>query len=271
MSRILAVFLLLVLNTSNGNLAEKPMVIIIPSFNNQAICIKNIQSAHQQQYNNFRIIYIDDASTDATYRVIKEYIETNQLQSRITLIHNDVNRGALYNLYHTIHTCADDEIMVTLDGDDWLKHDHVLQRLNQEYTDPNVWMTYGQCEFWPSGRLYCHPMPQEAIENHTIRQHCGCASHLRTFYAWLFKKIHLEDLLYHGTFFKVTWDKAMMAPMLEMSTPHHFRFIPDVLYVYNFVNPLSDANLYGELQRTYAKEIFNRKPYKPLDVLKETL
>jgi hypothetical protein len=48
------------------------------------------------------------------------------------LIRNPVRVGALENLYRCIHTCDDQEIVILLDGDDWLAHPRVLQTLNAD-------------------------------------------------------------------------------------------------------------------------------------------
>jgi hypothetical protein len=53
------------------------------------------------------------------------------------LIRNPVRVGALENLYRCIHTCDDQEIVILLDGDDWLAHPRVLQTLNAVYADPH--------------------------------------------------------------------------------------------------------------------------------------
>lgn len=246
-------------------IAQKPMVVIIPSYNNIKYYKKNLDSIFMQNYANYRVVYIDDCSKDGTYEAVKNYISERNFGNRVTLIKNEQNQGALSNLYHTIHSCKDHEIMVTVDGDDLLAHENVLSYLNKVYQDKNVWITFGQFVFWPAGNIgYCDDIPKDAIDNNEIRKHCGLATHLRTFYAGLFKKIKYEDLLYEGKFYAVTWDKAMMAPMLEMSNGK-WKFIPDILYIYNYVNPLSDARLYGTMQNVCAAEIKAKPPYKPVE------
>src|SRR5437868_2077214 len=42
---------------------QKPIVVIIPSYNNVQWCVKNIESVLTQNYSNYRVIYIDDCST----------------------------------------------------------------------------------------------------------------------------------------------------------------------------------------------------------------
>jgi glycosyltransferase involved in cell wall biosynthesis len=46
-------------------------VFIIPSYNNSDWYEYNIKSIAKQHYDNWRAIYIDDASTDGTLKLLK--------------------------------------------------------------------------------------------------------------------------------------------------------------------------------------------------------
>ena len=158
----------------------------------------------------------------------------------------------------------DDTIIVTVDGDDWLKNKEVLSSLNRIYSSGNVWLTHGTLQEYPYGHVtWCEPVPEDHIRNNRFRSF-KCPSHLRTFYAWLFKKISLKDLQYHEEFFQVTWDFAIMFPMIEMAGERH-AFVPEVNYVYNMANPINDNKVHREMQ--YQMEIYlrNQKPYTRLD------
>ncbi len=65
-----------------------------------------------------------------------------------------------------------------------------------------------------------------------IRQLPWGASHLRSAYTWLFKKIKLEDLKKENEFIHSATDLATMYPMLEMAGKNKVKFIRDVLYLY---------------------------------------
>ena len=69
----------------------------------------------------------------------------------ITVQHNTERRGALENTYNAVMALKDDLIAVIVDGDDSLAHNKVLQRLEEVYSNSNVWVTYGQFVFYPSG------------------------------------------------------------------------------------------------------------------------
>lgn len=265
-------FLLLyttVMTSAMPEIDQKPMVVIIPSYNNASWIKKNLASVFNQQYDNYRIIYIDDCSQDKTYEMAQQITKAYQQETRTTIIHNDKRYGALANLYATIHACPDTSIIVTLDGDDWLANNQVLAKLNTYY-DNNIWMTYGQFQEYPSGTIgHSLSFPESVIKNNAFRTyHTDIAllpaSHLRTFYAWLFKKIRLEDLLYHDSFYSMGWDLAFMYPLLEMSG-HHQICINEILYIYNRQNPISDCYKNAYLQRILARHILTLTPYAPLE------
>lgn len=244
---------------------EKHFVIIIPSYNNARWCKKNLESVCFQNYKNYSVIYIDDCSTDNTAHLVTKFISDHKLSDRVTFIQNAQRMGAMANLYYAIHACPDDAIMVTVDGDDWLLDGNVLKYLNSVYANPDVWLTYGQFIDTNGTRGWCADIPMHVIMKNEVRTHSPI-SHLRTFYAWLFKKIKKEDLIYNNEFFVMTWDKAMMIPMMEMAGDR-YKFISKILYVYNAHNPISDHQVNGKLQ-TYLRTFIEKKEkYEPLKQL----
>ena len=246
-------------------LPEKPIVVIIPSYNNIKWCKNNLDSVLGQKYENFRVIYLDDASKDGTGVLVQAYLNQKDSSGRVTLIRNQVRVGAMANIYKAVWMCDPSEIIVTVDGDDWLFHESVLQKINEVYSNPDVWLTYGQYTFYPEEHGHgAEELPRWVIENGCYRSYNWVTTHLRTFYAGLFQKIEKEDLLYEGKFFPVACDLGHMFPMLEMSDAHS-RYIPDVLYVYNIATPLSDNRLHQELQLKVEAFIRAQKSYPPIE------
>jgi glycosyltransferase involved in cell wall biosynthesis len=258
--------LLFLLQTACAQIAQKSMVIIIPSYNNIAWYEGNLNSACFQEYDNYRIIYIDDASTDGTGDAVQAYIEQHQLADRVTFIRNTTNKGALANIYYAVLSCNNTDIIVLLDGDDRLMHNRVLQIVNEAYAD-EVWLTYGQFQGDPDGVMgCCAPMPAHVIASNSFRRHAWVTSHLRTFYAKLFKNIKAEDMIADNEFMRVAWDLAFMIPMLEMAG-ERIRFIPDVLYLYNKRNPISDFRINLVKQEQYERMIRSKPMYTRIDHL----
>ncbi|MFA6066325.1 MAG: glycosyltransferase family 2 protein [Candidatus Babeliaceae bacterium] len=264
---IYTLFLLPLLYCSIIRSADKNFVVIIPTYNNQNRCIANLMSVLGQLYNNYRVIIIDDASTDGTGDILEQFISYYQLHDKVILIRNQSRQGALANIYKAAHMCDPYEIIVDLDGDDWLAYDGVLSYLNNVYQDESVWMTYGQFLQYPLGHKgWCRQLPQEIIENNAYREYLWITSALRTFYAKLFQLIKKEDLQYHNTFFPITSDLAFMFPMLEMAG-NHSKFIKKVLYIYDRNTGSNDEHMNKELQETIELHIRRSKRYAPLKKL----
>src|SRR5581483_1971233 len=105
--------------TINNELVEKEIIVIIPSYNNAKWYSKNLDSIFTQQYSNYKVIYINDNSNDATYSLVTAYIQERHLENKIEIINNTERHGALYNVYHAVHLCPDHAIILIVDGDDW--------------------------------------------------------------------------------------------------------------------------------------------------------
>lgn len=249
---------------------EKSFVIVTASYNNQQWFQLNLDSVFMQKYDNWRLIYIDDFSTDGTADLVEHYVKEKKFQDRVTLIRNSSRRGHLANQYDAINSISKHEIVVNLDGDDWLAHENVLGYLNNIYKDSKVWMTYGQFQFLSNKKVgHCAPLPKEYLDENKIRSlPVFIFSHLRTFYAGLFQKLEMKDLIYEGNFYPRGADMATMYPMVEMAG-EHIKFIPEVLYIYNNTNPLSffwtqDHKL---LDAKIRKSIREKTPYKRINKL----
>jgi len=95
---------------------------------------------------------------------------------------------------------------------------------------------------------------------------------LRTFYAWLFKQIKLEDLIFdetqlsqfQGYYFPSNYDLAIYYPMMEMAG-NHYKFVPRIIYIHNTATPLNDFKVNKIVQEEGGLQIANQSEYKRLD------
>lgn len=246
---------------------ELPFVVSICSYNNAPWITKNLDSIFMQRYSNFHVIYIDDASSDGTAKLVQEYIDTHQLHDKITLLVNSTRQLKMKNIYNVFHSLPDDKIIIQVDGDDWLAHDQVFSQLNKVYQTKDIWLTYGQFIGHDGNEKdMCQPVPKDVIANRSFRSWQWVYTHLRTFYAWLFKNIKLEDFInervpgFEGKFFPQGNDAASYFPMLEMCGPR-FSFIKDILYIYNRENPYLTVNHTSHLIMPASRDIRSRPKY----------
>ncbi len=291
------------------NLLPKHIVLVTASYNNKDWYQRNLDAVFAQKYNHYSLEYWNDCSTDGTGELVEQYIcargyklsDQHEDEKRIYkiyvrpegaqevhLVHNKVRCGAMENQYYAIHRQDNTKVCVIYDGDDffenydnetnvWKINPYVIKYIAQEYQqNPDIWMTYGQFICWPSRAIgCCKEMPKWVCDQHAFRKHDKTLpSHLRTFYAGLFKKIKQEDLMYQDDFLKMSGDIAAMVPMLEMAADGHFKFISEILLAYNAANPINNFKLTKisrgfTLERYLDLEIRSRVPYKPIDILFE--
>ena len=241
-------------------LENLPFCIVIIGRNNGANMEKTLESAFSQNYENFRILYIDDASDDGSQDLARDLIFASRRFTKVQFHHNEQPLGMLASLSRAVHGCEDAEIVVVLNGDDWLAHEWVLQRLNQYYADPDLWITYGQSRDYPTYQL---GNARPFLEGKAIRGQPFAAAPLKTFYASLFKKIDEADFKSKGEYFQGAADLAYMFPMLEMAK-RHSQCLSDVLYICNRDSLKTEDR---EMQSFYEKHIRSLQPYPEISSL----
>ena len=97
---------------------DKPLVsIIIPTYNRKELLKRAIESALKQDYENIEIIISDNASTDGTNILMKEYLEK---YNNIKYIRRDKNYGPFYNGYNAYKENSQGKYIFFLCDDDYL-------------------------------------------------------------------------------------------------------------------------------------------------------
>lgn len=233
-------------------------------------CLRSIQA----QTVDFRCVVRDDKSDDGTFELARATVAGD---SRFFVERSEERLYPLGNIVAGIRRIAHDpdDIIVTVDGDDWLRHDQVLERLRDVYASPDVWLTYGSHQRWKNKLLHrigwtvrrgiAAPYPEAVGARRAYREHEYLASHLRTFKRFLFDAIDDADLRDDdGIYFRAAGDVAHMVPMLELAGPEHIRFLDELLYVYNNSNPISEHRVVEDLQRSVAEVIASKPRYEPL-------
>lgn len=129
----------------------------------------------------------------------------------------------------------DDEIIVWLDGDDYLAHDRALETV-QRYHDAGAWVTYGQFIWEKRGGAIGFGPGRDGPSGAPPRRDRWYASLLRTFRAGLAKRIRDDDMRdLDGGYAGWVPDQRVMLAVLEMAGPRAV-FVPQVLAVYTGEN-----------------------------------
>lgn len=193
-------------------------------------CIRTLKS---QKDTDFKVYLIDDVSSDNTVDTIKSLIESDE---RFNLIVNTEKKFKLKNLDELISTFDDEDIVIELDGDDFLLNPDVVGDIRQIYSDKKVWLTNGSFMYSngdPGFSAKCNP--------ETVRRDVFRFSHLRTWKTFLWKSIpksYLKDD--NGEYFKSAADVAYAFSLLELAGEENYRFLPKLYYVYNAESPYND-------------------------------
>ena len=224
------------LDITSNNLPS--LVIVIPSWNNAKWVKHNLESILKQKYNNYRIIYIDDCSTDNTVNLVNFYVKKYNMQHRFKLVQQPSRNRQGCARFVAYHLCDDDEVICMLDGDDWLYDENSLLYIANEYKKGSM-ITYGCYKRYNNKNLetfvYCKNdyFPLEIIKNRNFRRYRWITQHIRTAYAGLFKRIRYLDLVdKNNRFFTVCTDLCEMFPVLEMAS-NRISLINNTTYVYN--------------------------------------
>tara|TARA_R110000822_G_scaffold50816_6_gene132483 strand:+ start:652 stop:2262 length:1611 start_codon:yes stop_codon:yes gene_type:complete len=218
--------------------------LVIPSYNNETWSQVHVESILEQDYKNYDVLYIDDCSTDKTRKTIEQLVNGDP---RWTIVTNNSNMRRGYNISPINPNIQnfidnDEDILVFVDGDDWLAESTVLTQLNDFYNKNNYWMSYGGYVDYPELTFPGGPhgyqntrYPKQIQNTKSYRKDWWRASHLRTFKWWLYKQIKDEDLRYSktGEYYFHAEDLASSFPCLEMCPPNKIGVHDFVTYVFN--------------------------------------
>jgi glycosyltransferase involved in cell wall biosynthesis len=249
---------------------EKEILVITPVYNAEAYIEKCILSVAQQNYRQYNMVIIDDASTDNTREVIKKTIASlpKRLRQNFHVKHNKKNMGAVYNQCTTIEDYCDDgmiDIVMLLDGDDWLINDpNIFIKYNNIYSEGGAEFTYGSC--WSVADnipLIAQEYPPEVKRNKAYRDYKFSwnmpYTHLRTFDPALYDKIETWQLKDEdGNWLRAGGDTALFYGLIENADPVKVVAVPEVIYMYNDKNPLNDFRINSEEQTQTANKVLKQ-------------
>lgn len=108
--------LLVGLKSKMKSLNSNPLVsVIMPVYNAEQYIKQAVESILNQTYQKFEFIIVDDASTDSTSKILKDFQKKDR---RITLISNKANLGVTKSLNKAVAKALG-KYIVRMDADDW--------------------------------------------------------------------------------------------------------------------------------------------------------
>jgi hypothetical protein len=214
------------------HIPKESRIHIICPFRNASKYIKDcLDSIERQNYKNYHIHFIDDASDDGSLDMLPD-------KHYISKYRNNHRKNCLYNIHNTLmsNEFKPEDIICILDGDDMLNTRYALSILNNTFLQKGYLLTYGTfClykEYTKQGKKYT------TKELKHIRTSPWKATPLRAFKFKLYKKFlgRDKDLMtfrrHNGLFFDMSADMAIMFSLIEIAGHEKVGFIPSPLYAY---------------------------------------
>jgi glycosyltransferase involved in cell wall biosynthesis len=229
--------------------------VVAPTLNN----VQNYRSEYHlrsilnQNYSNFKVVIIDDASTDHNFELLTQFVKNNPVPQQIILVKNEERVTTTGNLYlAATKYCSPRDIMVVVDGDDELLGVNIFKVFNALYVTHHLEMLYSNyIRFKDYSEVYqgiSKGYTEEEKRQATYRNDSYTrVFHLRSFRVSNFLKIRPSDLqTKDGQWFKSASDHAIYTPLLEL-TCGKSEYIEEYFYLYNDGNGNNDLDLDPEM------------------------
>lgn len=252
-------------DTEPSSASQKHIAIISPVFNAESFVNRCVRSVAQQDYHNYTMYLINDASTDNSLAALEWTIGSlpENIRGRFRIINREHRTGsAVFNQIDTLrkHVTSGDDIVMFLDGDDWLVNDATIFHKYNNLYHQGAEFTYGSCWSVVDGiPLIAQPYPPEVKATRDYRNYKFNwqmpYTHLRTFKRSLLD--NLSDDVFkdsQGQWYRAGGDNATFYNLIEQADPDRVICVPDLVYHYNDTNPLNDYKVNGiEQNQTAAK------------------
>lgn len=213
------------------------IVVLSCNYNGNIFVKNNIVSVFNQTLKPKKHYFIDDISTDGCDKLVDKTIKEYNIDN-IEFIRNKQKKYKIKNLYNIIHEKVDDDdIVVIVDGDDWLYNENVLLKINEAYRLNNCKYCYSNFIFSHNNKLGISRKINN--KNWSPYKDAWITSHISTFKASEFKKIKKENFIDNNNkWFEMGCDQAYILPILENiringCLEKDVFFINEPLYVYH--------------------------------------
>jgi glycosyltransferase involved in cell wall biosynthesis len=226
--------------------------VIIPAYNTAKYLPAAIESVAAQTFADWRILLVDDGSTDDTVEVVAPFLD--RLGSRISYIKQD-NRG-LPAARNTAIRASTSEFLALLDADDVWTPCRLSESLKVLEERPQAGLAYGQVTLIdPEGRTL------RTFEGNPRHGEGRIATHIYTREINLpcptmtFRRRCIDEVGYFDETMRATEDRDLW---LRIALRHEVAFVPQVLAFYR----VSPNSMSADLQRMLQSQLqFIRKHY----------
>jgi glycosyltransferase involved in cell wall biosynthesis len=222
---------------------------------------KCLTSICTQTEKDWKVQVLLDPVGDKTYEKALPFAS-----DKISIKLNNTRQYGMHNIIDCINLLdpEDEDIIATVDADDWLFLSNSLEIVKNKYLEnKNLLITHGSWVGYPNASCPTNngAYSREDFER-GLRKVDWRATHLRTFKYKVWKYVRDADLRnYDGRYYTVSWDIAMMWPMLEMAGYDRILFINEPMYVYNSETPYNDYKVDLRFQMSNERYLASLTPY----------
>ena len=235
-------------------------------------CLKSIKN---QKYKYYDVVVVDDCSKDTTqWKFIQKFCKKNSWKC----LRTSRNVGSLYCYVLGInaHRCKLNDVIVMIDGDDWLIRNDAFKIVRNSYrSDSELCLTFGNyMNFVSDLRKYQLPGNTELINNNipyldkiimerSYRKEPWFYFPMRTFKYFIWQQldqsrlidkdgIGQQDKKGKGKMYRIATDRILMYPLLEIANGR-IKFIQEFIYAYNIhmrnIDKFQESEEYEEKAR----------------------
>lgn len=205
-------------------------VFVMPAYNAIETIQYSINTVMMQNYPDWKVVVIDDMSTDGTPEAVQQMIDSYNINDdKLKLIVNTEKKWEVANVLEGIEHADENDIICRLDGDDWLCDNDALAILNYQYEEE------GYDAIWTAHRWsFSHAnMSTDLPKDANPYEHPWVSSHLKTFRKKLLSGVNDNNFRNSdGEYFKRIGDQVIYLPALHQAAGN-WHFEPIVAYHYN--------------------------------------
>ncbi|AWB43991.1 glycosyltransferase family 2 protein [Paenibacillus sp. CAA11] len=233
------------------------VTIVIPTYNNAPYIQLALQSIYRQTYKHWKLLIIDDGSTDGTVARIKPLVDLSRTRVKILKQNSGICRVLNYALQQ-----IDTEYFLQVDGDDWIEPETLEIMVHaMERSSSSTALVYANTMHWyeKAGKLRFHKVvkPRKFHSRYEFAMYDPMV-HPRFYRTSCVKKVGGWEID------TLTWGRMMEGRrlLLRLLDRYSFGYIDCNLYHFRYhqTNLSLDQNapIYNQLRKLYTDKALQR-------------
>ncbi|MBR1647039.1 MAG: glycosyltransferase [Selenomonadaceae bacterium] len=127
-----------------------PLVsIVVPNFNHAPYLRERLETIYKQTYKNFEVILLDDASTDDSLKILREFQSLHADNTRLVV--NEKNSGGVFKQWQRGIELATGELIWIAESDDF-SSENFLSELVPAFADDAIELAFCRTDFIQDGQ-----------------------------------------------------------------------------------------------------------------------